>query len=75
MERDAHLQARHPLVPLVHPALSVFGHMRTPIDFSRSTTAPFRAPGMGEHNRRIAIGISGLTEQRFEELEKLGVFR
>jgi crotonobetainyl-CoA:carnitine CoA-transferase CaiB-like acyl-CoA transferase len=75
MERDAQLAARHPLLPLVHPLLGEFGHMRTPIDFSRCTTSPFRAPGMGEHNRQIATEICGLTASRCEELETLGVFR
>ena len=74
-ERDPHLLARHSLTPLDHPHLGTFGHMRTPIDFSRSTSAPFRAPMMGEHNERIARQICGLSSSRFEELEKLGVFR
>ena len=49
--------------------------MRTPIDFSRSTTVPFRAPGMGEHNRQIATDICGLPAGRYDELEALGVLR
>jgi crotonobetainyl-CoA:carnitine CoA-transferase CaiB-like acyl-CoA transferase len=75
MDRDVQLQSRRPLVPLPHPALGEFGHMRTPIGFSRSTTAPFRAPGMGEHNREIVTGIGGLSPERFAELEQLEVFR
>ena len=75
MERDPQLRARHPLLSLEHPLLGEFGHMRTPIAFSRSTTTPFRAPGMGEHNRQIAMDICGLASDRFEVLEKLGVFR
>jgi len=62
-------------VPLAHPLLGEFGHMRTPIDFSRSTTSSFRAPNMGEHNRQVAMEICGLSPSRLEELEKLGVFR
>ena len=75
MERDPHLAARHALVPLAHPLLGEFGHMRTPVDFSRSTASPFRAPNLGEHNREIATEICGLSPSRFEELEKLGVFK
>jgi crotonobetainyl-CoA:carnitine CoA-transferase CaiB-like acyl-CoA transferase len=75
MEHDAQLRARNPLVPLVHPLLGEFGHMRTPIDFSRATTAPFRAPGMGEHNRQVATEICGLSASRFEELEMKGVLK
>ena len=62
-------------MPLEHPLLGTFGHMRTPIDFSRSAFTPFRAPMLGEHNRRIATEICGLAPARFEELEKLGVFK
>jgi crotonobetainyl-CoA:carnitine CoA-transferase CaiB-like acyl-CoA transferase len=72
---DPQLQARHALAPLDHPILGGFGHVRTPIDFSRSVFEPFRAPMMGEHNQRIATGICGLSPSRFDELEKLGVFR
>jgi len=75
MERDPQLMARRPLMPLRHALLGEFGHMRTPVDFSRSTLSPFRAPNLGEHNRQIATGICGLAPARFEELEKLGVFR
>jgi crotonobetainyl-CoA:carnitine CoA-transferase CaiB-like acyl-CoA transferase len=75
LERDPQLRQRHALVPLAHPLLGEFGHMRTPIDFARSRPAPFRAPNLGEHSRRVAVEIAGLTEQRFAELEKLGVFR
>lgn len=73
--RDPQIQARQSLVELEHPQLGKFGHMRTPIGFSRSTAVPYRAPNMGEHNRQIATEIAGLTPSRYEELEKLGVFR
>ena len=75
LERDPQLAARRPLVPLPHPALGEFGHMRTPLDFSRSTSVPFRAPNMGEHDRAIATEICGLSPQRFDELLEQGVFR
>jgi crotonobetainyl-CoA:carnitine CoA-transferase CaiB-like acyl-CoA transferase len=74
-ERDPQIRTRKSLLPMLHPLLGEFGHMRTPIDFSRSTTAPFRAPGMGEHGRQIVTQICGIPQSRFDELEKLGVFR
>jgi crotonobetainyl-CoA:carnitine CoA-transferase CaiB-like acyl-CoA transferase len=74
-ERDPQIRARHSLVDLAHPLLGVFGHMRTPIGFSRAVNTPFRAPAMGEHNRRIATEICGLGEARVDELEKSGVFK
>ena len=51
MERDAQIAARGALVPLEHPLLGVFGHMRTPISFSTSKVEPFRAPSLGEQAR------------------------
>lgn len=75
IERDPQIRARGSLVPLVHPLLGEFGHMRTPIGFSRSRIAPFRAPAMGEHNRHVARDICGLAETRVAELDDLGVFK
>ena len=75
VERDPQIRARGSLLGLRHPLLGEFGHMRTPIDFSRSRTVPFRAPGMGEHNREIGRDICGLPEARLAELENLGVFK
>lgn len=74
-DRDPLLGARHTLVPLAHPLLGTFGHMRTPIDFSRSRPQPFRAPSLGEHNRQIAAALCGLPAARIDELEQLGVFK
>jgi crotonobetainyl-CoA:carnitine CoA-transferase CaiB-like acyl-CoA transferase len=75
MERDPQIAARGALVTLDHAALGPFGHVRTPITFSRSRTAPFRAPRMGEHCREIARALAGLSEERIAALEQLGVFR
>jgi crotonobetainyl-CoA:carnitine CoA-transferase CaiB-like acyl-CoA transferase len=75
VERDPQIRARGSLVALRHPLLGEFGHMRTPIDFSRSRGAPFRAPSMGEHDRHIAREICGLPDSRVAELEQLGVFK
>jgi crotonobetainyl-CoA:carnitine CoA-transferase CaiB-like acyl-CoA transferase len=74
-ERDPQIRARGSLLSLVHPLLGEFGHMRTPIDFSRSRSAPFRAPHMGEHNQRVALQVCGLSPARFAELEQMGVFK
>jgi crotonobetainyl-CoA:carnitine CoA-transferase CaiB-like acyl-CoA transferase len=74
-ERDPLIPTRHSLVPLVHPLLDTFGHMRTPIDFSRSRPRPYRAPSLGEHNRQIALALCGLSTTRIAELEQLGVFK
>jgi crotonobetainyl-CoA:carnitine CoA-transferase CaiB-like acyl-CoA transferase len=75
MERDPQIAARHALIPLDHPLLGQFGHMRTPISFSRSPVEAFRAPSLGEHGHQIASELCGLTPERIIELESLGVFK
>lgn len=75
MERDPQLAFRGALANIEHGVLGEFGHMRTPITFSRSETDPFRAPNIGEHSIDIATGESGLSRQRVETLLGSGVFR
>jgi crotonobetainyl-CoA:carnitine CoA-transferase CaiB-like acyl-CoA transferase len=72
---DPTLRARGALVELPHPLLGAFGHVRTPMDFSTVTLAPFRAPAMGEHNAEIASSLAGLNEQQIHELEVSGVLK
>lgn len=74
-ERDAGLKARAALTFLGHPALGKFGHVRTPIDFSVSRVASFRAPSMGEHNSEVALEVARLSVQRVAELATLEVFK
>jgi crotonobetainyl-CoA:carnitine CoA-transferase CaiB-like acyl-CoA transferase len=74
IDRDPQLRERGALVTLDHPLLGPFGHIATPILFSRATTAPFRAPGMGEHSRIIARELCGLDDARITELAEAGVF-
>jgi crotonobetainyl-CoA:carnitine CoA-transferase CaiB-like acyl-CoA transferase len=75
LERDPQLRARGALVELPHPKLGAFGHMRTPITFSVDQIKPYRAPGMGEHNREIAVEIAGVTAERYAELDAAGVLK
>lgn len=75
MERDPQLQARGALWTLDHAVLGSFGHVRTPVTFSRSTLSPFRAPSLGEHSEQIAADIAGLSLQRIAALQELGVFK
>ncbi|MEO8308918.1 MAG: CoA transferase [Pseudomonadota bacterium] len=74
MENDPQLAGRGSLVMLDHPLLGQFGHMATPLRFSRSSFAPFRAPSMGEHCREVTRSICGLDEEQFLLLEGKGVF-
>ena len=74
IEHDAHLMARGALVTLPHPLLGPFGHIATPIRFSRDAFQPFRAPGMGEHCAEVARDLCGLSDARIAELESAGVF-
>ncbi len=75
VDRDAALRDRGALVTLDHPLLGAFGHVRTPISFSRDAVAPYRAPGLGEHGQQIAAEIAGLSHERIGELAAAGVFR
>ncbi len=75
VERDETLRRRGALVDLPHAKLGRFGHMRTPISFSRDVVTPFRAPSIGEHTREIVRTIAGIDTKRFEALEALGVFQ
>jgi crotonobetainyl-CoA:carnitine CoA-transferase CaiB-like acyl-CoA transferase len=75
MEGDPQIAARGSLVPIEHALLGRFGHIRTPMSFSRSALEPFRAPNIGEHSALIAAQIGGLDQARITELESLGVFR
>lgn len=73
IERDESLRERGALVDLPHPKLGNFGHVRTPISFSRSRVEPYRAPGLGEHTQAIALTEAGLSAERLAELEDEGV--
>ncbi len=75
IENDASLRARGALVELPHPKLGPFGHVRTPIAFSRDEVVPYRAPALGEHTREIALDIAGVGERRYTELAAEGVFK
>ena len=74
IESDPQLAERGALVTLDHPALGPFGHIATPIRFSRDRFEPFRAPGMGEHSRAIAHELCGLDAGRIAALDQAGVF-
>lgn len=75
IERDPQLARRGALVMLDHPLLGPFGHMATPIAFSRDRLEPFRAPRMGEHAHWVAKNRSGLSDARIAELDAQGVFK
>lgn len=74
IDHDPQLAAVGALVRLDHPLLGPFGHMATPMRFSRDAVAPFRAPRMGEHSHEIARRICGLSPERIAELQDQGVF-
>ncbi|HZV08153.1 MAG TPA: CoA transferase, partial [Novosphingobium sp.] len=75
IENDPQLAMRGALAMLDHPLLGAFGHIATPIAFSRDGFAPYRAPGMGEHAHAIARDLSGLSDERIAQLEEAGVFQ
>jgi crotonobetainyl-CoA:carnitine CoA-transferase CaiB-like acyl-CoA transferase len=74
VERDPQLAFRGALVKLDHPLLGPFGHVRTPLSFSRSAIQPYRAPELGEHTDEIAR-LAGLSTERIAQLHAHGVFK
>ena len=56
------------LIDLNHTVHGTFGHVNTPIRFSRDGVEPFRAPEIGEHTASVAETIGGLDDVRIREL-------
>jgi crotonobetainyl-CoA:carnitine CoA-transferase CaiB-like acyl-CoA transferase len=74
-EHDPQIACRNALVRLEHAVLGEFGHVNTPLRFSRDCFEPFRAPSMGEHSHAVAREICGLAGDTIERLQSLGVFQ
>jgi crotonobetainyl-CoA:carnitine CoA-transferase CaiB-like acyl-CoA transferase len=72
---DPALLARGALVELPHPHLGAFGHVRTPITLSLEPGVPYRAPGLGEHGREVALSIAGLDESRYAAVVAAGALK
>lgn len=75
IENDAPLAARGALVDLPHPKLGHFGHVRTPISFSRDVVELYQAPAIGQHTREILLELAGISAERYASLEADGVLR
>lgn len=75
LEKDPQIASRAALITFDHPYLGPFGHIATPITFSRDRLEPFRAPGMGEHVREIATELCRIPQERLEQLLEMGVFK
>ncbi len=75
IENDPQLAGRGALVTLDHPLLGPFGHIATPIRFSRDVPQPYRAPRMGEHVHEVARSICQLDEETIARLVEEGVFK
>jgi crotonobetainyl-CoA:carnitine CoA-transferase CaiB-like acyl-CoA transferase len=74
VERDPGIAARGALVMLDHARLGAFGHVRTPMTFSGDVNRPYPAPGLGEHTWEVGRTLAGLSAERLQELQALGVF-
>ena len=72
---DPQLAGRGALAVLPHPLLGPFGHIATPLRFSRDAFQPYRAPAMGEHVVDVAASICGLSPERIAQLDSAGVFQ
>jgi crotonobetainyl-CoA:carnitine CoA-transferase CaiB-like acyl-CoA transferase len=74
VDHDPVIAARGALVMLDHPKLGAFGHVRTPMTFSADANRPYRAPALGEHTWEVARSLAGISEERLQQLQSLGVF-
>jgi crotonobetainyl-CoA:carnitine CoA-transferase CaiB-like acyl-CoA transferase len=74
VERDPGIAARGALVMLEHARLGAFGHVRTPMTFSGDVNRPYPAPGLGAHTWEVGRTLAGLSAERLQELQQLGVF-
>jgi crotonobetainyl-CoA:carnitine CoA-transferase CaiB-like acyl-CoA transferase len=75
VDHDPGIAARGALVTLDHARLGAFGHVRTPMTFSSDDNRPYRAPALGEHTGEVGRTLAGMTEERLQELQKLGVLQ
>ena len=73
VDHDPVIAARGALVMLDHPRLGAFGHVRTPMTFSGDLNRPYRAPALGEHTLEVARSLAGISEERLQQLQSLGV--
>lgn len=74
IDKDPQIAGRDALITLDHAVLGPFGHIATPLRFSRDVPQPFRPPSMGEHSHEVARTICGLPEDRIAKLDEEGVF-
>ena len=75
LDHDPQIAGRAALWDLEHAVLGTFGHIATPMAFSRDTLAPFRAPSIGEHAHEVAREIARLSPADIVRLESDGVFK
>jgi crotonobetainyl-CoA:carnitine CoA-transferase CaiB-like acyl-CoA transferase len=73
--RDPQIAARGALMQLDHAMLGAFGHVRTPMTFSRSRVEPYRAPAMGEHSIEVLTTVCGISPERAKELAAEGALQ
>jgi crotonobetainyl-CoA:carnitine CoA-transferase CaiB-like acyl-CoA transferase len=72
--RDPHLIARGMLVDLEHPKAGKVTVPNFPIKFSEtSVEIKSAAPLLGQDNKEVLMGILGYTEERLEELDRMGI--
>jgi crotonobetainyl-CoA:carnitine CoA-transferase CaiB-like acyl-CoA transferase len=71
---DPHLAARGMFVEVEHPLAGKLKVPNFPVKFSE-TPGEIRsaAPVLGAHSRELLVGVVGLSDERFDELVRLGV--
>jgi crotonobetainyl-CoA:carnitine CoA-transferase CaiB-like acyl-CoA transferase len=71
---DPQALARAAVVGYDHPVLGEVRTVGTPLRLSTSEPPLDRGPFLGEHTTPILADVCGYSEDRIEELARLGVF-
>jgi crotonobetainyl-CoA:carnitine CoA-transferase CaiB-like acyl-CoA transferase len=74
VDADPQLRGRDFLQVLENPVLGLFGHQAPPFKLSRTPAQVSTAPGLGQHTEEIVRARSGLSAERFLELQSSGLF-
>ena len=74
LENDPQVKAREFFVPLEHPVIGIFNHLKPPFKLVRTEPKIRTAPCLGEHTEYVCTQFLGMSDEEFVSLLKDGVF-